>query len=220
MCFSATASMTTAAILLPAGLYCVYLAFSSNKRYLLFALVPVVFAIQQFVEGMVWYYHGNLRTTEMISWSYIYLFFAYAFWPFYISLSTCLVEANQPNKKILKLFVYAGAILGLIIYVPIISGYVPLTVAVIDKSMVYDTYLNEFLIKVYCVAYAFTLIIPLFVATSKGMRLFGWTILGALIASSIWYYYAFTSVWCFFAAVLSLFVLSVLRDVKRNVKKS
>ena len=54
MCFSAEASFGITAILLPAGAYCVRSALQKNRALLTLAIIPVVFAIQQFCEGLVW----------------------------------------------------------------------------------------------------------------------------------------------------------------------
>ena len=59
MCFSATASFTTALVLIPVGVYCVNKATSLQKSYWLFALMPLMFGVQQFFEGVVWLGDGG-----------------------------------------------------------------------------------------------------------------------------------------------------------------
>ena len=54
MCFSATASFSAAAILVPAGIYCFKKSTSLEKPYWLIALLPLIFGIQQLFEGFVW----------------------------------------------------------------------------------------------------------------------------------------------------------------------
>lgn len=46
MCFSATASFASAAILIPAGIYSVNRALHGDKRYLVLAAFPLLFGIQ------------------------------------------------------------------------------------------------------------------------------------------------------------------------------
>ncbi|WP_420856726.1 DUF6629 family protein [Sulfuriflexus mobilis] len=54
MCFSATASFTASALLLPVGVYCLHEARQAKKPYWLLAVMPLLFAIQQFLEGQRW----------------------------------------------------------------------------------------------------------------------------------------------------------------------
>ena len=55
MCFSASASFTAAAVLMPLGLYSTHLA-RTNKQphYVPLALTPFFFGVQQLVEGLEW----------------------------------------------------------------------------------------------------------------------------------------------------------------------
>ena len=55
MCFSASASFTAAAFLIPTGGYCVYSAIELKRfHYLALALIPIFFGVQQAIEGGVW----------------------------------------------------------------------------------------------------------------------------------------------------------------------
>ena len=54
MCFSAVASFSASAVLLPVGAYCVARAAAERWTLLPLALVPIAFGVQQFAEGFVW----------------------------------------------------------------------------------------------------------------------------------------------------------------------
>ena len=54
MCFSSTASFTTAALLVPAGVYCVKKATRLPKPYWVIAVLPLLFGVQQVFEGGIW----------------------------------------------------------------------------------------------------------------------------------------------------------------------
>ena len=75
MCFSATVSFAAASVLLPAGVYAIVKAAKRCKRHLWLACVPVFFAIQQAVEGIIWVYLGKGMPASAKTWSYVYLFF-------------------------------------------------------------------------------------------------------------------------------------------------
>ena len=50
-CFSATASFIRAALLVPAGVYCVKKAARLPKPYWVIAVLPLLFGVQQVFEG-------------------------------------------------------------------------------------------------------------------------------------------------------------------------
>jgi hypothetical protein len=55
MCFSATASFTAGAVLLGVGALTLRSALTSRQRHVLpFAAIPLLFAIQQLIEGVIW----------------------------------------------------------------------------------------------------------------------------------------------------------------------
>ncbi|MED5468647.1 MAG: hypothetical protein VX542_00065, partial [Cyanobacteriota bacterium] len=87
MCFSASASFTAAAVLMPLGLYTHHLASEANRPgYKPLALVPFFFGLQQFIEGFLWVGLDNgdavaapiepLTTITSVG----FLFFSYFFW--------------------------------------------------------------------------------------------------------------------------------------------
>jgi len=51
MCFSATASFVTGAVLFAGGVAAV--KFSENSRQLPFSAIPLIFSFQQIIEGML-----------------------------------------------------------------------------------------------------------------------------------------------------------------------
>ena len=54
MCFSAEVSFVAAASLVPAGGLAVRKAWQTDRSYVPFAILPVLFGLQQLAEGMVW----------------------------------------------------------------------------------------------------------------------------------------------------------------------
>ena len=64
MCFSASASFTASAVLMPLGLYSHHLASHQERPdYKPLALVPFFFGVQQFVEGLerTALHHGGIE---------------------------------------------------------------------------------------------------------------------------------------------------------------
>jgi hypothetical protein len=95
MCFSAAASFAAGAALVPAGIYCLKVAVCRDRRFLPWACVPAVFAVQQCTEGLVWHglVHDDASLVERASAAY--LFFAMAFWPFWIPLAVLCTERRR-----------------------------------------------------------------------------------------------------------------------------
>jgi hypothetical protein len=55
MCFSASASFTAAAVIVPIGIYGTHIARTTGqKAYAPLAMTPAFFGTQQFVEGLQW----------------------------------------------------------------------------------------------------------------------------------------------------------------------
>ena len=55
-----------------------------------------------------------------------------------------------------------------------------------------------------------------FVSSMKKVRLFGWMLLGSYILTSLLYESYLASVWCFFAAILSLVIVIIIRGLVKE----
>jgi hypothetical protein len=215
MCFSAQASFTVGAALLPIGGYCVSRALRQDRRYLRLAFIPLAFGIQQFVEGCVWLglHHGDETLTERAA--VVYLFGSHAFWPFWVAFSLLPIEERRSKRN----FLAATSVVALAwfaLIAPLVAD--PgrwLTVEVVHHSIVYQLgELPGFQFAprlVWRIAYLAFICVPLLVtsprrdsATIRPRLIFSGLVLGLFVVSYLVYWYAFTSVWCFFAAIMSL----------------
>lgn len=206
MCFSATASFTASALLVSTGIFSTITAYRHNKPYLFLALIPIIFGIQQSIEGLIWLKLNAEQLSCLSLYPYAYLFFAYYFWPFYFPSCVYMIEENALRKKILRRLIVAGALLGTVIYLPILLEIIPIKTQVVEHSIHYETYQSATLIWLYSIGYVSILVLSLLCASSRKINLLGFITLFSAIASYCWYIYAFTSVWCFFSAVLSIYI--------------
>jgi hypothetical protein len=213
MCFSAEASFGASAVLVPVGIYCVSRAAGRDWRFLPLGLMPVAFGVQQAAEGCVWL---GLRQDQQVPGTpaaALFLFFALVFWPFWVPFSLLLPESRRPAK----VFLGGVAILSLVwlwLYSPLaVDPGRWLSVQVVHHSIHYETSsLPAFRLApraAWRVAYLAFICVPLIIArpgsAGNGLRLGAGILVAALFAVSyLVYWYAFTSVWCFFAALLSL----------------
>ena len=206
MCFSAEASFTASAILGAIGAATIKSVRPS--RLLLMALVPFLFALQQLSEGIVWLYmNGTVSDPSIgIAAQYTYLSFAWVLWPIYVPLAISIAEPINWRKIVCVLC------LGLGIFVSYVGSMFlvnePLFTKIIGHSINYGiSSPHENII------YAISILLPMFVSSIKGMWVFGLLLLISFIASQLIYGYAFTSVWCFFAAAISIALYFIIKKV-------
>jgi hypothetical protein len=213
MCFSATASFAASVVLIPAGIYCIKKASSLEKPYWAFAVVPLIFGIQQIFEGVIWleFEPGGGVATRLAALGF--LFFSHLFWLFWVPFACYLVEENATRKKLFFLLSMLGAAMGLSMYIPLWLHAdwlsVVLTKLSIDykTTLLYDGYVPRVILRA---IYALIVIVPLLLASDRYIKIFGVIIAISVAISSVFYSYAFISVWCYFAALLSIYMLMMI----------
>lgn len=219
MCFSATASFSAAAVLIPAGTYCVKKSLGLQKPYWVFALLPLMFGIQQVFEGLVWMAiepggGGTIRSAALG-----FVFFSHLFWLIWIPLSCYIVESCTIKKNIFLVFIFLGAAHGLLMYIPLWFRVDWLTVELVSQSidykatLLYDEYIPRIVVRAF---YAFIILVPLLLASDRSMKIFGGIIAASVAISTVFFGYAFISIWCYFAAVLSLYILVMILQNNRK----
>jgi hypothetical protein len=218
MCFSAQASFTAAGALLPAGAYCVTKALQRDRSFIALAATPLFFSAQQFCEGMVWL--GQEREDAVLAetGSLGFLFFAIAFWPFWTSFSLFFTERDRLRQQIIGLFVVLNLVWSVFYYPILAEPNRWLTIQVVHHSVHYDYSslpVYRFISRDGVDFIYFAMVAaPLIVVSGKKNGLgFGAALAGLALLSRIIFHYAFISIWCFFAAVLSLYLCLYLRTI-------
>lgn len=206
MCFSPEASFTASAVLAGIGYATVKLPKPSSLR--LFAAVPLLFALQQFSEGVLWLHFTHVLSS---SWSYLlaqhaYLFFAYLFWPVFFPLAILVAERESSRKLMMGLFLACGVVWTLAMLY-LYHLYSPVSAQEMGHSIQYAGE-DYFFRKLF---YGSVIIVPCFLSSLRGMQLFGLLVLASYIISELFYQYAFTSVWCFFAAIVSASIYFIIK---------
>lgn len=200
MCFSATASLIAGGTLSVAGV--VTTAQAKTKSELPFAMVPLLFGIQQLTEGLVWLSFFWQTTNLNLVATYIFSLFAFVVWPIYVPFAVGLVETVPWRKKAIYTCQTAGLVVGIYLFYNHTLSFV--TSEIISKHIVYNNshFYSLGVIFLYFIA---TIASSLF-SSKRIINLFGvLTFLFALVA--FWFYTnAFVSVWCFFSAILSVVV--------------
>lgn len=82
-------------------------------------------------------------------------------------------------------------------------------------------YVDEFpgtLVKMAFLCYLVTTIAPIFISSVKRMWLFGILIAVSCLITGVFFAQYLTSVWCFFAAIISILIYWILRGTRSNIK--
>ncbi len=213
MCFSPESSFALAAALLPAGVYSVNAVRKTDARWLPLAVYPLVFSVQQAAEGFVWIglNSGDQLTVDIAARAF--LFFSHFFWMAWVPFSVWRLEPAGPRKTALALLTWLGAIFGLSIFLPPAFMAGGLVVEKVVHSLEYVTVQYHDAIvdrSVLRAVYAGIVLVALFASRESAVKLFGVLILASVLFTTYVFPHAFISVWCFFAAVLSLYVVALM----------
>ncbi|WP_433989425.1 hypothetical protein SuNHUV7_40370 (plasmid) [Pseudoseohaeicola sp. NH-UV-7] len=219
MCFSASASFVTAAALVPVGIHTLTVGLKTDRRFLGFAVFPIVFAVQQVLEGGLWMAINRADGSQAHVLALGFLFFAYFLWPFIVPLAAFLVERQRKRKMFFLFVTVVGCLLGLSLFVPLLFHPDWLPIRIVKHSIDYNsTLIWDDIVphSVLRVVYAGVVCIPLLTSSAKPIRIFGVLITLSVIVGFLFANYAFTSVWCFMAAIVSGYMLFVMRQVKTS----
>lgn len=208
MCFSASASFIASGVL--GGIGLASIALVRSKKLVAIACIPLLFAIQQFAEGVVWVYASPIAAT-------IFLFFALIVWPFYTPFALLMAESDNGKRVSLYLLTIIGLGLSLCLLFGLLSSDVSFYIQ--DCHIVYDAarillindWVSLFLGSIYCLV----TIIPFFISSQQYIKQIGLLIMGTCLIAYLFYTIYFISVWCFFAALTSTAMLVIVRNNNR-----
>ncbi len=213
MCFSAGASFALGGALIAGGAATLRGGLARGPRWLGFAAFPLLFGIQQVSEGVLWL---SIREGEASdAAARIFLFFAYLLWPILVPLSSALVEPDRVRRRLFAALAVMGGALGLLLYLPVILTPDTLSVTLAQHSIRYEhlgAMNSEARMVVARMIYAAIICLPLLLSSWREIRIFGALVLASVILGFAVASYAFTSIWCFLAAVLSGWLWYALRS--------
>ncbi len=211
LCFSAEASFTAAILLAVLG-YATILE-TTKRRELLLASIPILFAVQQFSEGVLWvclnagYYPSVIAS--LAKW--VFLFFAFVNWPIWLPLTLYLVEPRRIQKSIILFSLAIGLVF--VIWNLVLALGAPETVEIVQNSIQYSAYetSSPSVFLTLRILYILAVLIPCLASSYRYMWAFGLIVAATFVCAEYFYHAVFTSVWCFFAAVTSASLFVVLR---------
>ena len=200
MCFSATASFSAGALLL--GIGALTLKSAKHPREWPFAAIPLLFAVQQLSEGVIWLTFQVEAPLLNAVMTRVYSFFSHVLWPVYLPVAVLMVEPPGGRRRTLIPFVAAGAAVGAyLLYVLVVF---PVVSRPTGQHLEYDS--PHFFAAAVMTLYLLSTTVSPLLSTLRGVKVFG--LLALLSFGAAYYFYAtwFISVWCFFAALLSVVI--------------
>jgi hypothetical protein len=202
VCFSATANFVGSGVLGAVGI--VTLTKVKHRRELLFASIPTLFAVHQFTEGFVWLgLDGVLSPAVAHNMGAAFMLYAQGILPFLVPLGVLLFEPDLKSRRRMVPF----AVLGLLttLYILWALTAYPFQVYVKENSIVYtDQGTSNLAVGA---AYIIATCGSLFFSKIRPMVLFGVANLVILLIVLGYKQYAYTSLWCAYAAVASVMIL-------------
>lgn len=213
MCFSATASFVAAAATGAAELAAMSLA--GSRKELAIAAIPIVFSVQQTIEGALWMtlpVAPESAASSLLTWAFLLL--AKVFWPLYVPMAVLLAEKEPVRRKLLMVLYAAGASVALFFLASIFTN--AHKAHVLGGHIAYSD--EPHLPLAVGIGYlAATGIAPM-LSSRRGFQLLGLVVTAGSLVAYHYYWEAFVSVWCFFAAAGSAVILAEFERARRTAR--
>jgi hypothetical protein len=217
MCFSHKASFGAAAVLIGIGALALKESKTGTQRTV--AMMPILFAVQQCTEGVLWLSllhpeYGYLKRAAM----YLFLTFAELVWPLYVPFITLLMERDPQRRKIISVLLCCGVAIVL----SLIYGMVayPVDARLSEGHIFYDIQYSLTKQWFYGLLYFLpTIAAPMF-SRNRLVVLLGAMLLVSYVVSRVFYNPYVVSIWCYFATVVSLIAFAIVRKYKWNAVES
>lgn len=217
MCFSAGASFGASALLGSIGAVTVVKAKTRPQR--LFAAIPLLFSVQQLSEGLLWVSLNDVGSPAGQSFfTYTFLVFAMMVWPVWIPFTIRLLEKDAKHKKIMNILLGIGAVVTACLGCVLLFYRVQVVAAGHHLHYEFDfPPVSKFFIGLFTVLYLMATIISPFISGIKRMKWLGFIFLTAYLFSIIFYNGFVISVWCYFAATLSVVVFWIIWGLRKGM---
>lgn len=214
MCFSATASFGASVLLTGAAVVASRQVRDPKQRA--FALVPLIFAIQQFSEGWVWLSlsHGAYAEVRVAATT-VFMVFAELVWPVWIPLAVLLLEKDRWRRQILRTLLGIG--LGLMVPTIYYLMHYPIDAQISRHHIEYLPHFPFAWLVFRGFAYGFAAVLPFFISSYPRMWLMGVPNSIAFLVAKVFFSNYVISIWCYFAAIISVVVVYILYKA-RNVQ--
>lgn len=213
MCFSANTSFIAGAALSVAGI--VSISQVRKPAHLFFASIPLLFGTQQLFEGILWLSFSDPEFSKLNEPAkYSFLLFAQFIWPFWIPLSFLFIEKSPKRRKIMRYFLVGGIIISLLLLYRLV--FFTASAHIDGCHIVYYIESPKWLLILTTFLYLGAIVVAPFFSSWKSATLLASVNLLSLIITEFFFKFYFVSIWCFFAAVQSVIIIFVMREIRKN----
>jgi hypothetical protein len=164
------------------------------------AATPIVFALQQGIEGALWLTLPAAPDGAIASGlTVIYLLVAEVFWPVYVPIAALLIEPSAQRRQLMAVCLLSGLTVAGYLLWRILT--VPHGAVIVDYHIVYASPYGHS--NAFGAAYLAATALALLLSSQRMVVVLGAIVLAGSAAAYVFYRLSFVSVWCFFAAAAS-----------------
>lgn len=209
MCFSAESSFVSGAVV--GGVGVATLTLIRHWREVVLGVLPLLFALHQVEEGMVWLALEGRVSPLVGRWCvWLYILFAHALLTAIVPWSLWLAEPDRKHRRwLVPLLVLGTGLCGFALWGLFDARIVA---RIHHHGIEYDDPLTG--PWWFAVLYIAATCTPPFLSSYRWMIAFGALNLAGLIAASLFKSMYFTSIWCAAAALVSVLVYLHFRRVR------
>ena len=164
----------------------------------------------------------SIQRARKVTWDEVADFFGIEYRHLLAPLAAFMVEERTWLKRVFLGVTVFGAAYGLSLFVPLVINPDWLSIEIAQGSIVYDTRLiyDDFVSKsVLRIVYASVICLPLLASTAPGVRSFGRMVMLSVLLAFLFALYAFTSIWCYLAAVASAYVSFIMFRLPKRAQR-
>lgn len=215
MCFSASASFGAGVVLSSIYVASIKKAKPQSQSHIYFASIPLVFAVQQITEGLLWLSLTNTDYAflQQVT-TYVFLFFAQVVWPIWVPYSILKLEPKDKQRKVEKILVGIGAIVSSYLAYCLLTF--PVEAKIIGYHIAYGQNYPDSISRYCGLLYIIATVFPPFFSRINRMWMLGTAIFISYIITTMFYNDYIVSVWCFFASIISMAVYAILYELKNS----
>jgi hypothetical protein len=212
MCFSPTGDLVGGAVVVGIGIdACLHLR--RRFEYVAIAALPIALGLHQIDETLVWWWlqgHDGRGVGEVAMW--IYLLFALVVLPTLVPLMVLFFTPRSRRRFRQVPFVALGVVVSVILFEAMLVGNPQARLGTYHLAYTIGLRHGIFIIGLYIVATCG----PMLASGFRPMEWFGVANLAAVIVLALLCASGFTSLWCFYAALVSAAIALHLRLTNRS----
>jgi Na+/melibiose symporter-like transporter len=137
-------------------------------------------------------------------------------WPALIPLSILMMESNAKKRKIIRLLLISG--LSVSIYYSCCLLFMNVTPQIMSYHIIYNSDFPKLIAIPVFILYLIATLTPLFISSIERTHMMGILMFFSCLVTAIFFTQYLTSVWCFFAALISGVIYWILSDAKKKFR--